>query len=392
MEAGGVTDLVRCRLVANGADSMRKLWRDFTQMTMDKEGCELVYVVNDFYGEPDTRSIRKISFGCLLKAGTSGCILGEVNVILQKYDWLRWHRELLENYDEGIYSDSTIAMRSLCGTRDGIQATSTGTDALRANVGGGAPRSALAPFRRRFGIVDIKGGQHAPLAVWWWCSHADCKRNGYTAVPEGSDILRVNPTTGLAETCDSTRWEEIRAEDRPELPLEAVTTDAERCIPRDTLSQHLLDFADKDIERLIGELVSSVCRLFSSPDGTVTKVTDHVVLRVQTPDEEAVLVRESKPTGCPMMPRRGTETLEAVAKKLVNGLPPFLRSELVVEPFHPDNGSWVMRDLGEEAVKARSVLPTAKRYFVVKARFVETPDPFNLLRCAVNIDDTRRGG
>merc|ERR1719183_2868659 len=104
------------------------------------------------------------------------------------------------------------------------------------------------------------------------------------------------------------------------------------------------------VEDLRTELLIGRVRLFRNPDGQLTKVRDHVQLRVAwippggLPEEASYLVRETEPRGFPSGLRRSKDSLETTANSMiVNDLPDFMRFSLDIS-FEGNEAVWLVEN------------------------------------------------
>mmetsp|Transcript_24273 Transcript_24273/g.78311 ORF Transcript_24273/g.78311 Transcript_24273/m.78311 type:complete len:394 (+) Transcript_24273:3-1184(+) len=375
LEAGAMTGILSCSLAVNDSQEVKNLIKSLCSMRLEMHGIEVAYITNDFWGPDDTRDTRDICLGCVLSIEPDVRVIAEVHLILFRYERLRWHREVLNDCDHGRYFFANSVVRAMCKKFQ-----------MKASSQNVITRAMLGGLKRRFGVLSaLTMALNSPLTIWCWQQVTD---NEFTQPPEKADMQNNKSKVNQL-------WVEVRRGDREddqdELAINALFAEKDRLIPKGDLVQLVClgsdeQPSDQGVLRLMSELLACEARLLRDPSGTVFRVSDFVVLRIYSPDGANILVRESRPAGLPTMTRRGNETLEAAASRAVQSqLPSFLRSQLEVQEFDLSDGVWVVPDSGEDAINMGSIIPTAKRYFVMKVNFIEKADPFLLLRATLGL-------
>jgi ankyrin repeat protein len=350
-EAGGFTDLCRFSVLCDGVSDVRDIVTGMKASIMDRDGFELVSINNGWALAKDEREYKDVKLGLLFEAPGGSYHIVECQLTVRKCLNIRRHQHLLQTYENGEYVEANNKMRQFLFER--VKGTGTGSNEQKI----------------RFCTGKVE------QVVWWWAPDFRVKEGGYLEVPWNALTL----STGMDA------WEELMCDGQPaEDPSlesvcteEAVEVDVEQL--KDLLDHDEISMEDGEIERLRVELVTGGARLFRDPTGRLTKMKDYVQLRVLSPTRDSFLIRETQPRGFVCGLRNSKESIGSAARRVTGqSLPKCIALCIIFQDFHKDDGVWITPQAGEDGT-----LRSASRTFVVRATFVEEPEPFALLQAGL---------
>jgi len=162
------------------------------------------------------------------------------------------------------------------------------------------------------------------------------------------------------------------------------------------------DIDQKRLARLVQDLDLGNARVFYDREDNVVKVRDVVVVHLLSPEPSRagdILYRETQPRGLPHAIRSATESIYDVGLRAIkDNVPQFLQGALNLEPWGPEHGFWAIPDPPSKSTNvldpgSRSVpskawveLPSLTRFFVLRATFDISSDPFVFLRAGIGAE------
>jgi len=383
LEAGGIVDIMACQIDVSDVHDIGEIIDEFAGMSTDLDQMELVAVKNDFWNSEDTKKPKYVRLYTILDAPGCSPFIVEVQLVLKKHLVGSIHLELFEEFESGAYTEAGQSVRQGCSVRlRGAKSTPLG----------------VGNFRHRFALSGNMAF-HQPTVVWCWASPLQLDRAEMLGAPSKAHVICADGS--LQNYSRSSRWIELRSDfthinaDKEHYTLDRVVSQKDMQLDKEALQALILaenlpqTMEDRELERLGLELVSCNSRLFRNHKGQLTKVRDYVILQVVCPGEEVmegILMRETKPRGFPIGPRRASETLQFTAKRLIGqDLPSFLQPQLMPVAWNPEHDKvWILPELDEDA--NGRVLPAARRYFQVRALFIEGANPFSMLRAGLGVE------
>eukprot|EP00746_Dinoflagellata_sp_MGD_P168462 gnl/MRDRNA2_/MRDRNA2_99953_c0_seq1.p1 gnl/MRDRNA2_/MRDRNA2_99953_c0~~gnl/MRDRNA2_/MRDRNA2_99953_c0_seq1.p1 ORF type:complete len:388 (-),score=69.08 gnl/MRDRNA2_/MRDRNA2_99953_c0_seq1:174-1304(-) len=352
-EAGGFTDLCRFSVLCDGVNDLMEIVTNLQGAKIDRDGVELVSIHNGWALAKDEREYKDVKLGLLFDAPGGAYHIVECQLTLRRCMNIRKHRHLLQTYENGEYVDANNKMRQF----------------LFERVKGVGDGSGVSEQKIRF--CTGKSEQ----VVWWWAPDFRVKEGGFLDMPWNALAAGLGMESYIEIMCDG------QPVDDPS--LEGVYTEENIEVEFGMLKSLLLSDAivmeDAEIERLRVELVTGGARLFRDPTGRLTKMKDHVQLRVLGPTRESYLIRETKPRGFVSGLRNSKESIGAAARRVTTqSLPKCIALCIIFQDFHKDDGVWIHQEKGDDGA-----LRIANRTFVLRATFVEEPDAFALLQAGL---------
>jgi len=401
-EAGGIADLAAASIVVGEIDELREVLQEFEDMTLDTDGIELVSVSNSFWDDNDPKDCRCLKLSVIVAPPGAPALLAEVSLLLQRYDVLSRHIEVLDEIETGAYSEVNQKTRVYFNTFPKCQFAS-----------------------------PIKGRE---IHMWEWMDAEQLASRGYLDLPASAQLIRDSMLDGLSlvklgqkhglggqmlrnaaslQSIADDAWSELLGngavakntavdrtvtaqEDGPPMAKFELLNQVRTEFPKLRWDEN--PFAS-EAERLVKDLRNYEVRMFRDPKDKLTAVQDVVILHIIDPDGERALVHLTPPSpsaaaekgaapltsagekGYPQGLRKLHEPFTGTVKRIINEhLPKFFQDQIEVNKFACSDGVWI---LPTPSTVPTDVIPRAQRFFVMKASFTAASDDFALLRAAL---------